>query len=83
MKLLRAIPFAADNKDYDVRIYQDSKLINFLVFRNNYPANGIRHQIKLSKDTDIEKLLNSDFINYFVDLVKREITDNIWQQVIG
>jgi len=83
MNLIKTIHFETNNEKYEVRIYHDLKLINFVVFKKNYPATGIRHQIMISKDKDVEKRLNQDSINYFVELSKKEISDNIWGKIIN
>ena len=50
MTLFKKIPFTFEEKDYEIQICYDDSVINAVVFQNNYPANGFRHQIKISKE---------------------------------
>ncbi len=70
MKLLKKIPFACNDQEYEVRILQGDNLLNIAVFSNNHPANGFRHQILLPKRADPGKLLKSDVLK---DIVSQHI----------
>ena len=78
MELIKTYPFEFDDEKYEVRIYHNDKLINVAVFKENHPATGIRHQIQIPEGMEIEKILNSDSMNHFIELSKKEISDNLW-----
>ncbi|RLC54027.1 MAG: hypothetical protein DRH79_01900 [Candidatus Cloacimonadota bacterium] len=78
MELFKTYPFEFDDEKYEVRIYHNDKLINVAVFKENHPATGIRHQIQIPEGMEIEKILNSDSMNHFIELSKKEISDNLW-----
>jgi hypothetical protein len=83
MELFKTHPFVFDNEKFEVRIYHDDKLLNIVVFNENYPATGIRHQIQIPKATDIQEILKSKKLNYFIELSKKEILENVWENIIS
>ena len=83
MNLFKKLPFSFEDEDYEVRIYFDDTLITVISFKNNYPANGLRHQIKLSKKQSAEELLNSEVIGEMVEITKGDIIERRWSRLNG
>jgi len=71
-----------EEKDYEIRVLYDDTAINAAVFLNNHPANGYRHQIKIPKRFDIEKILQSDAVKELVDKSKNDITEKRWEKLL-
>ena len=82
MILLRKIPFSYEEKNYEIRILYDDTLINVVAFYNNHPVNGFRHQIKFSKKSPVEKLLDHEVINELIDMSKNDICENRWERLL-
>jgi len=59
MIFYKKVPFSFEEKNYDIKVFYDDKTINIVAFRNNYPANGFRHQIKISKNLPIKEIVNN------------------------
>ena len=78
MQLLERIPFGFEEKNYEIRVLYGDNTINIVAFCNNYPANVFRHQIKLSKSVNSEKLLNTDILKEIVDITKNDIIKKRW-----
>ena len=83
MQLFKTYPFEFDDEKYEVRIFHNDKLINVVVFKEKHPATGIRHQIQIPETMEIEKILNSNSMNHFIELSKKEISDNLWKHLAG
>jgi hypothetical protein len=83
MKLLKNIPFDFENKKYEIRILFGDNTINIAAFRNNYPANGFRRQIKLTKNSTPEKALDSKMVTDIIDWVKNDIFENRWDTFLS
>jgi len=81
MKLFKTIKFSFEEKEYEIRIYYSDILINVVAFYNKYPANGFRHQIKISKKLSVNKLLEKDVINGIVEISKNDILERRWEQL--
>ena len=79
MELYKKIPFKFENNLYEIRILHQDNLINIGAFLNNYPANGFRYQIQIPKHVEINKLLDEEHLYEFIDLAKRDITENRWK----
>ena len=71
-----------EEKDYEIRVLYDDTAINAAVFLNNHPANGYRHQIKIPKRFDIEKILQSDAVKELVDISKNDIIEKSWEKLL-
>ena len=76
MKLLKNIPFDFENKKYEIRILFGDNTINIAAFQNNYPANGFRRQIKLTKNSTPEKALGSKRVS-----IKVSTTWNVMRRI--
>ena len=83
MKLYKKIPFSFQNEEFEVRILYDENLINVAAFKNNYPANGFRYQIKISKNLDDKKLLRAVSKNGIVNKCKSDITEKKWEKLVN
>lgn len=83
MKLYKKIPFSFKNEKFEVRILYDENLINVAAFKNNYPANGFRYQIKISKNLDDKKLLRAVSKNGIVNKCKSDITEKKWEKLVN
>ena len=81
MTFYKKVPFSFEEKDYDVKVFYDDKTINIVAFRNNYPANGLRHQIKISKSIPIEEILKQKVINELIEICKKDISEKRWERL--
>ncbi|MFC1508370.1 hypothetical protein ACFL60_01630 [Candidatus Omnitrophota bacterium] len=75
MTLLKKYPFTFEKKQYEIRVLYGDTTINIVAFNNNHPANGYRHQIKIMKSSDPEKLLETDAVNELVEMSKNDIIE--------
>ena len=82
MVLFKKFPMQFDGKNYEIRVLYAPIAINVAAFYNNYPVNGFRYQIKVSKGMDIEKMLTTDAVKELVDLSKKDITENRWVKLL-
>jgi len=82
MILFKQIPFTFGEKEYETRVYYDDISINIVTFRNNYPANGFRHQIKVSKNIRIEDIVTNSVIDKFVEISKQDIVEKRWEKLM-
>lgn len=81
MILFKTFQFSFEEKEYEIRVYYNDELINVVAFYNNYPANGFRHQIKVSKKLSVNALLEKDVINEFVEISKKDILERRWERL--
>ena len=82
MKLLKRIPFSFEEKNYEIRILYGDNTINVVAFCNNYPVNGFRHHIRISKNGNPEKLLNTEILKELVDITKNEVIEKRWEKLV-
>jgi len=47
----------------------------------NYPANGLRHQIKISKSISIEEILKQKAIDELIEMCKKDISEKRWERL--
>ena len=80
--MYKEIPFSFEEKNYKIKIFYEENLMNIVAFRNNYPANGFRHQIQIPKNASVEKMLENDVIDECVELCKNDITEKRWERLI-
>ncbi|MFC1490919.1 hypothetical protein ACFL6K_06885 [Candidatus Latescibacterota bacterium] len=83
MKLLKTIPFDFENKKFEIRILFGDNTLNIAAFRNNYPANGFRRQIKLTKNSTPEKALESKMVTDIIDWAKNDLFENRWDTFLS
>jgi hypothetical protein len=70
-----------EEKNYEIRVFRDDKTINIVTFRNNYPINGFRHQIKISKSIAIEEILKQKVIDELIEICKKDISEKRWERL--
>ena len=68
MTLFEKIPMSFEGRNYEIRVLYDDTTINVVAFLNNHPANGLRHQVKISKQVDIKGVLEMDAANELVEM---------------
>jgi len=81
MVLYKKVPFSFEEKNYEIKVFYDDKIINIVTFKNNYPANGFRHQIKASKNLPVEKILKQKVIDESIEICKKEISEKRWERL--
>jgi len=82
MIFYKKVPFSFEEKNYEIRVFYDDKTINIVAFRNNYPANGFRHQIKISKNLSVEEIVNQKVINELIEISKKDIFEKRWERLL-
>lgn len=82
MIFYKKVPFSFEEKNYEIRVFYDDKTINIVAFRNNYPANGFRHQIKISKSIAIEEILKQKVIDELIEICKKDISEKRWERLL-
>ena len=81
MILYKKVPFSFEEKNFEIKIFRDDKTINIVAFRNNYPVNGFRHQIKISKNIPIEEILKQKVIDELIEICKKDISEKRWERL--
>ncbi len=81
MILYKKVPFSFEEKNYEIKVFYDDKIINIVTFKNNYPANGFGHQIKTSKNLPVEKILKQKVIDESIEICKKEISEKRWERL--
>lgn len=81
MELYKKTPLKWNNENYEIRVLYDDSLINVLAFHNNHPANGFRHQIRLPKNCNVQKMLEKKIVGELVEIAKNEIVENRWGNI--
>ena len=82
MLLYKKELYSFAEKDYEIKVFYDDNTINIVAFKNHYPANGFRHQIKISKNLVIKEILQQKVIDEFIEICKRDISEKRWERVI-
>ena len=82
MILFKKIPFTFQEKEYEIRIYYNDILINVVVFHNNYPATGFRHQVEIPKKETMKELLEQDVIDELGEIAKSDIFEKRWERLL-
>jgi hypothetical protein len=57
MLLYKKVPYSFAESNYEINVFYDNNTINIVAFKNHYPANGFRHQIKISKNLVMKEIL--------------------------
>ena len=73
---------AFKEKHYEIRVLFADNTITVAAFYQNHPANGFRHQIKILKRFEPEKLLEKDVVKEMVEISKSDIIENRWEKVM-
>ena len=82
MNLLKTIPFVFAGESYEIKIFRAGNLINILVFKNHYPANGFRHQLRIPKSISIKNILENGIMDEYIDICKEDITEKRWERLV-
>ena len=82
MILFRKIPMTFEEKNYEIRVLYDDKTVNVVAFLNNHPANGFRHQIKIPKKFNLNKVLETEVVKELVDISKSDIIERRWEKLL-
>ena len=80
--LYKKVPYSFAERDYEINVFYDSNTINIVAFKNHYPANGFRHQIKISKNLMMKKILQQKVVDEFIEICKRDISEKRWERLI-
>ena len=83
MRLYKEYKMPFEDKNYEIRIYYNDRIINVVAFLNNYPANGFRHQIHLPKEWNPADFLDKKPVQELVEITKTDITTQRWQRFIS
>lgn len=81
MIFYKKVPFSFEEKNYEIKVFYDDKTIDIVAFRNNYPANGFRHQIKISKNLSVEEIVNQKVIDELIEICKKDISEKRWERL--
>ncbi len=71
-----------EDKNFEIRVYYENRIINVVAFLNNYPASGFRHQIKTPKKWKTKDFLDKEPVRELVEIAKSDITSKRWQRFI-
>ena len=82
MLLYKKVLYSFAERDYEIKVFYDNNTINIVAFKNHYPANGFRHQIKISKNRAMKKILQQKVIDEFIEICKRDISEKRWERLI-
>jgi len=82
MLLYKKVLYSFAERDYEINVFYDNNTINIVAFKNHYPANGFRHQIKSSKNLVIKEILQQKVIDEFIEICKRDISEKRWERLI-
>lgn len=82
MLLYKKVLYSFAERDYEIKVFYDNNTINIVAFKNHYPANGFRHQIKISKNLVIKEILQQKVIDEFIEICKRDISEKRWERLI-
>lgn len=81
MFLYKKVPYSFAESNYEINVFYDNNTINIVSFKNHYPANGFRHQIKISKNLVMKKILQQKVIDEFIEICKRDISEKRWERL--
>jgi len=81
MFLYKKVPFSFAERDYEIKVFYDDHTINIVAFKNHYPANGFRHQIKISKNLIMKELIQSKVVDKFIEICEKDISEKRWERL--
>jgi len=81
MLLYKKVPYSFTEKDYEIKVFYNNNTINIVAFKNHYPANGFRHQIKISKNLVMKELLQNKVIDELIEICKKDISEKRWDRL--
>ena len=76
------IPFEFGGEQYAIKVLCEERLINVVAFRNNYPANGIRHQVLVPKYVEVQDALDHEVVGELVELCREDIRERRWERLV-
>jgi hypothetical protein len=79
MILFEKRPMTFEGMAYEIRVLYDNTVINVVAFRDNHPANGFRHQIKIPKNCDAKAILNKGAATELVEMSKSDVMNKRWE----
>ena len=82
MILYKKYPMTFEEKRYEIRVLYDDKTINVCAFLNNHPANGFRHQVKISKEFDVNGILEMNAVKDLMEMSKSDIIEKRWENFL-
>jgi len=82
MLLYKKVLYSFAEREYEIKVFYDNNTINIVAFKNHYPVNGFRHQIKISKNLVIKEILQQKVIDEFIEICKRDISEKRWERLI-
>ena len=82
MVLFKKYKMPFEDKNFEIRVYYDDRIINVVAFLNNYPASGFRHQIKIPKKWNAKDFLDKKAVQELVEIAKSDVTSRRWQRYI-
>jgi len=80
MILFKKIPMSFEEKQYEIRVLYDETTVNVVAFLQNHPANGFRHQVKMSKHVDIKGVLEMNAAEDLIEICKNDILEKRWEK---
>ena len=83
MNLFKKVPFAFEEKHYDIKVFYSDTVITVVAFHNNYPANSFRHQITVSKKIPVTTLLENKVIDEIIEVSKRDIVEGRSERLLA
>jgi len=81
MLLYKKVPYSFAERNYKINVLYDNNTINIVAFENHYPANGFRHQIKISKNLEMKEILQQKVIDEVIEICKRDISEKRWERL--
>jgi hypothetical protein len=82
MLLFKKVPYSFAERDYEIKVFYDNNTINIVTFKNHYPANGFRYQIKISKNLVMKEILQQKVIDEFIEICKKDISEKRWERLV-
>ena len=81
MILYKKVLYSFEEKNYEIKVLYNDKTINVVAFRNHYPTNGFRHQVKISKNLAMKELLQSKVVDEIIEICKKDISEKRWERL--
>lgn len=83
MELFKKMPFSFEGEDYEIRAHYRDRLITVAAFRNNYPANGFRHEIRFSNELASPDFLQSEVVEELLETAKKDVLEKRWERLLS
>jgi hypothetical protein len=82
MEVFKRISFKQDDREYEIRVLHDSRVINVVSFRDNHPANGYRYRMMIPGQFDMDEVLRRELFDHLVEKAKDDLIENRWHTVL-